>query len=173
MSLLITLIAAVSDDGYISPGRGVPWDLPEDKAHFRAAAQGKWVLLGHITYEEMIGWFEEDQHPLVLSWNEAYTPPIGQRVGNMEQAIHLTEAAGKPELMVLGGGGAFDAAYEYADRLIITHVHDRLGSGVSFPDFNAAEWESIDRREHPADARHAQAFEIVTYQRIQRLRPAA
>ena len=36
----VTLLAAVSADGFISTGKGVPWHLPADKAHFRAKANG-------------------------------------------------------------------------------------------------------------------------------------
>lgn len=161
----VTLIAAVSADGFISAGRGVPWDLPRDKAHFRAATQGHWLLLGRITYGEMLGWFRPDQHPLVLTYEPQPTPPVGEAVPSVEKAIQKTEAGGAGELMVLGGGGAFAAAMPWADRLVITHVDSLVGEGVAFPPIRPGEWAEVERLEHPPDAENAIAMVFSTYER--------
>lgn len=173
MTTLVSLIAAVSADGYISRKQGVPWSLPRDKRHFRSYTAGKWLLLGVKTFEEMVGWFRSDQEPLVLSRDEKYNPALGQRVLSVPEAIHLAEAAHQPELVVIGGKSVFDAAMPYAHRLIITHVHEALGSGVPFSEFSTDDWEPVSRETHEADADHAQAFEIVVYDRIRRYDKAA
>lgn len=172
MATTVTLLAAISADGFISRGRGVPWKLPIDKAHFRAYAAGKWCLLGRVTYEEMLGWFR-DHHPLVVSRDPAYQPAVGRRVGSVEDAIALANAAGAAELVVIGGSSVFNATMPLAHRLEITHVHEILGSGVPFPRISPADWEPVSRSAHGIDERHAQAFEIVTYQRVRRFERAA
>ncbi|HYF34925.1 MAG TPA: dihydrofolate reductase [Prosthecobacter sp.] len=172
MSTTVTLLAAISADGFISRGRGVPWKLPIDKAHFRAYAAGKWCLLGRITYEEMIGWFR-DHHPLVISRDPSYHPPIGQKVNSAEEAIALANAAGAPELVVLGGSSVFDATIPLAHRLEITHVHDILGGGIPFPRIAPEDWSPVSRKSYGIDEQHAYSFEIVTYQRVARLAEAA
>lgn len=169
---LLTLIAAVSDDGYISRDTGVPWDLPKDKAQFRAYTQGKWLLLGRKTYEEMLGWFR-DHHPLILSRDERFLPFIGERVDNVPRALALADQAQQAELVVLGGGQTYAAAMPLADRLVITHVRDRLGHGVRFPAITADDWTVVQSETYPADDLHAQSFDIVTYQRIRHYRHAA
>lgn len=161
----VTLIAVVSADGFISAGRGVPWDLPRDKAHFRAATRGRWLLAGRITYEEMLGWFRPDQHPLVLTRDETFTVPVGKPVSTLEEALQQAQAGGAAELVVLGGGGAFAAAMPWADRLIITHVDSHLGRGVPFPAISPAEWEEVVREEHAADAENTIAMVFSTYER--------
>jgi hypothetical protein len=95
--LCITLIAVLSEDGFISSGTGVPWDLPADKAHFRAYTAGKWLLLGRKTYEEMLGWFR-DHTPLVLTRQEDYTPPVGRCVGTLAEAAALPAQPGSASL---------------------------------------------------------------------------
>jgi len=70
------IIAAVSADGFISRGTGVPWDLPEDRQHFRRLTQGQWLFLGRRTFEEMLGWFK-DHHPVVLT-RRPLLPPWGK-----------------------------------------------------------------------------------------------
>lgn len=161
----LNLIAAVSSDGYLSRGRGVPWDLPADREHFRACAAGKWLLLGRTTYEEMIGWFS-DHHPLVLSRDSAFVPAVGQRVGSVAEALALAEAAGQEELLVCGGAQVYAEALPVAGRLTLTRVDQRLGGGLPFPAFDEAQWPVRVRRRHAADALHAQAFEIRIHERV-------
>lgn len=169
---LLTLIAAVSADGFISTGQGVPWNLPMDREHFRAYTRSKWLLLGRKTYEEMLGWFS-DHHPLVLSRDEKFLPFLGERVKDVADALLQTTKARQPELVVCGGAGAYAAALPDADRLVITHVDHLLGGGVAFPAFSKLEWEPVTRTAHERNDLHAYSFAIVTYQRVRHYQHAA
>lgn len=161
----LTLIAAVSDDGYISRHRGVPWHLPRDKAHFRAATQGHWLLLGRTTYDEMHGWFRPGQTPLILSRNKNFTPAEGHAVSTVEEALQKAQNAQVSEILVLGGGQIYAAAFPYANRLILTHVHSRLGSGISFPALDPTHWKQTACSPHPADSENEFALTFATYER--------
>lgn len=174
MSATLTLIAAVSDDGYISRGSGVPWDLPADKAHFRAYTDNKWLLIGRRTYEEMVGWFKPGHHPLVLTRKRSETgaePHASARVHSVTQAVLM--ARKQPELVCCGGAEVYAAALPHAQKLVITHVHDRLGSGLPFPEISAHDWEPVSQISHPHDATHLVSFDIITYRRIHQLDLAA
>jgi dihydrofolate reductase len=162
---VLTLIAAVSADGFISTGQGVPWNLPRDKEHFRATTRGQWLLLGRRTYEEMIGWFE-DRHPLVLTHDPSFIPPVGETVASVEEALQRAGAKGAMELFDCGGGGAFAAAMPLADRLILTHVDSTLGGGVPFPTVEPTEWQLTFQQVFPADAANPQGMRFATYERI-------
>ena len=140
MRARVTLIAAVSKDGFISRGKGVPWNLPEDRAHFRALTAGQWLLMGRTTYEEMRGWFTPSHHPLVLTRDEA----LPERVPSVQAAI----ARATGELFVCGGGQCYAAAMPHADRLVLTVVDEVLHAGVAFPAVDAAHWQRVDVREH-------------------------
>lgn len=161
---IVTLIAVVSKDGYISTGQGVPWDLPRDKRHFRAATSGQWLLVGRRTYEEMIGWFR-DHHPLILTRDSQYHPPVGAVVSTVAEALQTTQNAGGTELFVIGGGEVFEAAMPWADRLIMTHVDAVLEGGVPFPAIDSEVWLAVSCQEHPADAENALPLAFVTYER--------
>ncbi len=171
MSATLTLIAAVSADGFISKGQGVPWDLPADRAHFRSYTQNKWLLLGRRTYEEMQDWFEDGHHTLVITRNPKFEVLHGAAVLSVPEAQRF--AQGQRELVCCGGAATYAAAMPHAHRLVITQVHQILGSGLAFPVISPREWEAVSRRSHGVDADHAFSFEIVTYQRIQRLELAA
>lgn len=163
---LVTLIAAVSKDGFISRGKGVPWDLPEDRRYFRDCTSGKWLLVGRVTYDEMAGWFG-DRTPLVLTHDSDFRVPGGQTVQSVDAVIRLAVGANQRELMVIGGGQVFAAAMPFAHRLIITWVDDELGSGITFPNMDAAVWEAATEESLHSRREGAPAFRIVTYRRKQ------
>lgn len=164
----LSLIAAVSDDGFISPGKGVPWDLPDDRKHFRAHTAGRHLLLGRTTYEEMTGWFDASHSPLVLSRDRAFVPPVGRRVPSVQVAIMQAEREGARELVVCGGAQTYAAAMSYADTLLITRVHTNLGQGIAFPEILEKEWKEESRIDHPADRNHALAMSFITLRRSAR-----
>jgi|JI6StandDraft_1071083.scaffolds.fasta_scaffold00261_23 dihydrofolate reductase len=168
MGAHLTLIAAVSADGFISRGKGVPWELPVDRAHFRAATRDKWLLLGRRTFEEMRGWFQPGHHALVLTRDDKLSVPGGQTVNSVTEAVRLASDAGESELVCCGGAEIYAAAMPHAQRLVITHVHEILGGGLPFPVISPREWEPVIRHAHVMDAQHTFDFEIVTYQRVMR-----
>lgn len=161
---MLTLVAAVSADGFISTGTGVPWSLPRDRDHFRHVTRGQWLLIGRRTYGEMIGWFR-DHHPLVLTRDARFTPPVGRAVTSVGEALEIAAQAGAREIFVCGGGGAYAAAMPQADRLIITHVDTPLGAGVPFPAIAPENWRVTSTTAHPADAEHEFAMIITIYER--------
>ncbi len=160
----LTLIAAVSEDGFISRGEGVPWDLPRDRVHFRTATARKWLLIGRRTYEEMLGWFR-DHTPLVLTRDPTFVPPIGKAVSSVQQALDLAAEAGVEEIFVCGGSAAYELAFPHADRLLVTHVGTRLGGGVAFPKIETPPWRLVSCIEHPADAENALSMRFAEYRR--------
>ena len=161
--MIITLIAAVSEDGFISRSHGVPWDLPDDRKHFRQYTAGRCLLLGRTTYQEMNGWFT-DHKPLVLTRDATFrTQPGHRRVPTVPLALFYAQQQQAKELIVCGGAQTYAATIPLAHKLVITRVHDRLGSGIAFPAIDPQRWSEITRTEHPADARHAHAMTFLTY----------
>lgn len=159
----LTLIAAVSADGFISTGQGVPWNLPRDKAHFRSVTADQWLLIGRRTYQEMLGWFR-DHHPLVLTRDESFKPPVGAAVSSIEKALAAAGQGGARELFVCGGGDAYAAAMPWADRLILTHVDASLGGGVPFPPVRPEEWRIVCQQAFSADTENPHAMSFTTYE---------
>lgn len=140
----VILIAAVSADGFISKGTGVPWDLPEDRLHFRTLTAGQWLLLGRRTFEEMTGWFR-DHRPLVMTHRALPSPWEKAGVSDIDEAVSCVEAGGGDELWVCGGAVAYEAAIDHADELILTEVKANLGEGVAFPAFDKSDWQEAKR----------------------------
>jgi len=68
-----------------------------------------------------------------------------------------------------GGGEVFALCLPRATHLHLTHVDTIVeGADAFFPVFDAAQWRILARESHPADAKHAFAFEFVDYEFVER-----
>ncbi len=162
----VTLIAAVSSDGFISRGHGIPWHLPEDVRQFRTWCEGKWLIVGRRTFAEMQGWFRPGQTPVVVTRQQTYEVPGGHAAGSMDAALAIARTAGADECGVIGGGGVYAEAMPFADTLILTRVDTLLLQGVAFPPIIESEWRTLSLRHYDADAVHAYSFSIRRMDRI-------
>jgi dihydrofolate reductase len=140
---VLTLLAAMDENRLLARKGGIPWHLPSEVAHFRGYAEGKWLLLGRTTFQEMAGWFNKNHTPLVLTSQCGWGPPVGRVVSSVPHALALADAAKQEELVCLGGGQAFAAALPYAQRMVLTTVHHRYPAepgDVHFPAWDQSAW---------------------------------
>lgn len=50
---MTAIIAAVARNGVIGANRRIPWDIPEDRTHFKELTMGHILVMGRRTYEEI------------------------------------------------------------------------------------------------------------------------
>lgn len=162
----LSLIAALDRRRAIGRGNELPWRLPDDLKRFKALTLGKPVLMGRRTAESL-GRALPDRTNLVLTRNGRAPYEGMQIVASLDDA--LVACAGAPELMVIGGGEIYALCLPLAGRLHLTHVDTEVeGADAFFPAIDPAHWQVEARRFHPADGRHAFAFEFVDYLRMGR-----
>jgi dihydrofolate reductase len=153
----VTLIAAHSRDGFISRGQGIPWRLNGDVTHFRRYCAGKALLVGRRTYEEMDGWFQPNQRVFVWSRQVDWQAAAGHVViRDLAQLTNIME----DELVVIGGAQIYAETLPVADSMLLTIVEVNLGKGISFPQYCADEWTSVEVNSYPADAENEFAYRI-------------
>jgi dihydrofolate reductase len=160
----ISLIAALDQNHAIGREGQLPWHLPDDLKRFKQLTLGKPVLMGRKTAQS-IGKPLPGRLNIVLSLSRQ--PPFaGDNVmmaGSIEEAL---SQAGDAEIMVIGGGEIYRQMQGLASRMYLTHVHTLIsGADTFFPAFLPGDWISDPAVHHPADARHAFAFDFVDYAR--------
>lgn len=165
MKVRVIIIAAVSADGFISKGEGVPWEMPEDRIHFRRLTSDQWMFLGRKTFDEMTGWFVKHR-PLVLTQRKLPQPWENARVSGIEEAMRKVSEGGGGALWVCGGASAYEAAMACADEIILTEVSEFLGTGVAFPKMETGVWREV-RREKPMKG-GVPNFGWVWYERVRK-----
>jgi dihydrofolate reductase len=162
MAPRIALVVAVADNGVIGRHGGLPWHLPDDLKFFKSVTMGKPMLMGRRTFES-IGRPLPGRRNIVLTSATPELPTGVERVASLEAALALV--ADVAELCVIGGATLYAQTLPQAQRLYLTRVHASVEGDVRFPPWIASEWRELDRSEHPADARHAYAFSLLTLER--------
>ncbi len=164
-SLQLSLVAALDRANAIGRDNDLPWRLPDDLKRFKALTLGKPVLMGRKTAQSL-GRALPGRLNLVMTRSGQVPFADMQAVASLQAAIDAARAAGAAELAVIGGGDIFALTLPLAEVLCLTHVDTVVdGADAHFPAFDPAQWEVVARQAHPADARHALAFEFVDYRR--------
>ena len=159
---LVALVVAMSDNGVIGKGGGLPWHLPDDLKYFKVVTSGKPVLMGRRTLES-IGKPLRGRRNLVLTRATGGPPPGVEYVRSIGEARAL--AAGTAELCVIGGAEVFALALPLATRIYLTRVHAVVAGDVHFPLREFSGWRESQAVQHAADERHAYAMSFVTLER--------
>jgi dihydrofolate reductase len=156
--LPLTLVAAVARNGVMGRAGQLPWDLPEDRAHFRRTTLGHAVIMGRRTWDER-GTPLEGRRNIVVSRTGAVSGSGREVVATLEEALAAARTT-DPEPMVIGGAEIFRLALPLATRMILTEVDFEPEGDTVFPSFDRAQWRVTERR---AGDRAA----YVTYQRAE------
>ena len=159
----LSLIVALDRQYAIGKDNALPWHLPDDLKRFKALTLGKPVLMGRKTAES-IGRALPGRRNLVLTRRGSVPFDGMEAVASLAQAFDASADA--EELCVIGGGEVFAETLPRATRLHLTWVDTIVeGADAFFPRFDASAWREVARTAHPADAKHAFAFEFVDYVR--------
>ena len=154
----IALIAAMDRARAIGRCNAMPWHLPDDLKRFKAITTGKTVLMGRKTFES-IGRALPKRRNIVLTRDPRFRAEGVQVVRSFEDAL-------EDDLMVIGGGEVYALALPIATHLHLTFVDTQIaGADAFFPEWNPLEWREVAKEHHPADDRHAFAFDWVDFER--------
>jgi len=158
----LSLIAAFDRNRAIGRAGVMPWHLSDDLKRFKALTLGKPVLMGRKT-AQAIGRALPGRPNLVLTRSDA-APFAGQKVvHSLDEAVVF---AGDAELCVIGGGEVYALALPRATHLRLTEIATVTpDADTFFPEYDPRDWRETFREHHPADSRHAFAFDFADYQR--------
>jgi len=163
--MIVSLVAAVADNGVIGREGGLPWRLPNDLRFFKLLTLGHAVIMGRRTWDE-IGKPLPNRRNIVVTRSKDRDFPGAERAPYLGSALALVMA--EDEVFVIGGGEIYRQALPMANRMYLTHVHAEVEGDTRFPEWDPAEWTVVSEERHEADERHAYAFTIRRYERIEK-----
>ena len=156
----VSLIWAMTRNRVIGNQGRLPWNLPDEMAHFTRTTLGHPVIMGRRTFESR-GSPLPGRHNIVLS-RRGYVACGATVVPDLDEALAV---AGEGDCFVIGGVSPCLGALPRAHRLIATFIDAEIEGDTVFPELDFAPWRKIDRVHHAVDDRHPYAFDIVTFVR--------
>jgi dihydrofolate reductase len=141
----VGLIWAQTPDCVIGADNAIPWRLPEDTAHFKAATLGHPVVMGRKTWISLPPRFRPlvGRRNIVVTRDPEWATEGAERAGSIAEALELA-AASSPRAAptgtawVIGGGEIYRAALEHATMLSVTEVDATVSGNVYAPAVDAS-----------------------------------
>lgn len=160
---LISLIVAMSENRIIGAHGAMPWHISADLRYFRAITWGKPIIMGRKTFASL-GNPLPGRRNIVISQTPGYQATGCEIVSSPEAALALT---GSADVMVIGGGKVYEAFLPLAQRLYITLIHQDFEGDTAFPDWQASDWQEIQRDRIDFDPVCGLSYSFLLYQRKQ------
>jgi dihydrofolate reductase len=142
--LPLTFIVAVARNGVMGKDGKLPWDLPEDRAFFRASTMGHAIIMGRRTWDER-GAPLDGRRNIVVSRSGAVSGAGREVVSTIEEAIERARQT-DPDPFVVGGAEIFRLAMPYATRILLTEIDFDAEGDTFFPALDHAAWRAVECR---------------------------
>jgi dihydrofolate reductase len=172
----LAAIVAMSDNRVIGVTGRLPWHLPDELAHFKRTTLARVCIMGRATFDS-IGFPLKGRTNLVLTRDPAWHRKGVHTASTLSDALALARSLTRSTLghealddparcpIVLGGAQLYAQTLPLLTRLELTQVHATLDGDAHFPATNPADWAEASRTHHPADARHAFAYTVLSLDR--------
>jgi dihydrofolate reductase len=146
--LSIVIVVARAENGVIGRDGKLPWHLPADLKHFKAATLGTAMVMGRKTFESLPGLLPRRRH-IVLTRDRAWTAAGAEVAGDVEEAMRL--ASGEP-VSVIGGAEIIDLFLPHAEAIELTEIHATVEGDTFLPPFDRAIWRETRREDRATDS---------------------
>ncbi len=164
---MISLIAAVAENGAIGFENKLLYWLPNDLKRFKSLTTGHTIIMGRRTFESLPKGALPNRRNLVLSKNAHFIAPNTEVYTSLEDALASCDEG--EEIYVIGGASVYAEALKKAQRLCLTIVHDTPSSADAFfPWLMPTDWKVVNEIRYEADERHAFAYTFVDLDRRER-----
>jgi dihydrofolate reductase len=162
---VMSLVAAVAQNGVIGHGNELIWRLPEDQRHFRAVTMGKPVIMGRNTWDSLPPRFRPlpGRRNVVLTRQSDWQAEGAETAASLDDALTLLQDAA--EVCVIGGAQVYAQALPRADELILTEIERGFDGDTLFPPWPRELFDEQQRTRCHAAPPNDFDFSFVTYRR--------
>jgi dihydrofolate reductase len=165
---MISIIAAIAENGVIGRDNTLPWKLPADLQYFKKITMGHPIIMGRKNHED-IGRPLPGRQNIILTRDSTYQANGCTVVNSVEQAVHAAE---QEEIFIIGGAEIYRLFLPVADRLYITQIHQEVEGNVYFPKFDLKDWRLVSSEEHLADESNPMDYSFIVYDRSKKIKKA-
>ncbi|HMR58053.1 MAG TPA: dihydrofolate reductase [Cyclobacteriaceae bacterium] len=166
--MIISLIAALSENRVIGKNNDLPWRLPDDMKYFMETTKEHYVIMGRKNYQSLPEKFRPlpNRTNIVITRLQAFNAPGCRVVHTLTHALEIARNANQKEVFVIGGAEIYALSLPLAHRLYLTEIKAEVDGDTYFPEVNLSEWKELSRKHHTTDTKHPFAFDFVVYEKI-------
>lgn len=158
---MISIIAAVAENGIIGDRNALLWHISEDMRRFRSITTGHPVVMGRKTFESL-GRPLPNRTNIVITRSDRHFEGC-TTVHSLEEAVAMFPP--EEEIFVIGGAQIYAQALPIADRMYLTVIHHPYEGDTAFPDWDAAQWVATAETHFDRGAGFEHPFTFVDYRR--------
>ena len=165
--MIISLIAAMASNRVIGKNNDLPWQLPDDMKYFMQTTRGHHCIMGRKNYDSIPAKFKPlpQRTNIVVTRQKDLEAPGCTVVDSIDKALAIAVDHQEPETFIIGGAEIYHLGLPHAHRIYLTEIDAVINGDTYFPEFDKAQWHEVSRIHHPADERHAYAFDFVVYEK--------
>ena len=151
------IVGAMTRDRVIGSGDGMPWDVPDEYAHFLRLVAGQTIILGRRSYE-IFGEGLTSAHTVVVSRSPGLAlRPNAVAAATIEEAVRTARSFGRT-VFSSGGASVYAQTIPLARAMYLSYIKGDFTGDAHFPSFDEREWLVERRDDHPR-------WEFVVYRR--------
>jgi len=165
---MITIIGAVSVDGFIGKENKIPWRLKSDMDHFKKVTTEhpgvNTVVMGRKTWNSLGSKFRPlpDRRNIVVTRQPHFQADGAEIIRSPEEILVLAED--NEHIFIMGGEEIYRQTLPLAERLIITRVQKTIGDGdARFPAIERQNWNLVSKIKGIRGEKDECDFEIEKY----------
>lgn len=161
--MVISIIAAVSENGIIGNNNSLIWHLKEDMKYFKEKTTGHHIIMGRKTFESISGGKPlPNRTSIVITRDKNYERDGIIVCHSLEKAIE--KCVDEKEVFIIGGGQIYKEAINICNNLYITKIHKDFDGDVKFPEIDENIWKIIDVDKHFSEKNNFN-YSFLTYTR--------
>ena len=165
--MVLTLVAAASENNVIGLQNKLVWNLPNDTRFFKNTTWGMPVIMGRKTFESLENKPLSGRFNIVITNHPADLKPLGpiKTAGSLQEAIQLAATTDAKEAFIVGGGKVYAESLPVADKIVLTRVHTTAEGDAFFPVFSEKEWKLFSNIDFAPDEKHQYAYSFQVWER--------
>jgi dihydrofolate reductase len=159
--MVISLIAAMSENRVIGVQNRLPWNLPADLANFKRITAGKKFIMGRKSYEAEDKLFSDTGNVIITRQKNYPVAANDTTAPGLREAIEKLQK--ETEVFILGGAEIFTQSIDIADKLYITLVHSKFIGDAFFPEIDLTIWKISKQSNFSADEENSCDYSFIEY----------
>jgi dihydrofolate reductase len=166
--MIITLVAAASENNVIGKDNQLLWNLPNDSKFFKNTTWAMPVLMGRKTFESLNNQALAGRTNIVITRNPEQLTTFKdiKVVTSLQQGIEVAEETDAKEVFVIGGGQIYAAALPIAHKIVLTRVHTVVEGDAHFPVFDTKQWKLFSNLDFNTDEKHKYSYSFQVWEKV-------